>query len=127
MPSNDIDIGLQAATATREVPLLQSTSNSVPEIESQRLNELESEVPKKKTKHYHQNFVPKWLQDPLFQDWLEKRYNRAKSEDRAYCKYCCEFLTNGKTELKRHVEAKCHKDAEIGNWSQIASIVSVKR
>ncbi len=76
MPSNDIDIGLQAATATRKVPLLQTTSTD-PETESQHLDELESEVPKKKTKHYHQNFVPKWLKYPLFQDWLEKRYNRA--------------------------------------------------
>ena len=81
------------------------------------LTETEVPLPKtKKPKYYHQNFVDRWLQDPLFKDWLEKRHHNAKQEMRAFCKYCSEYLTNGKTEIKRHGEAKCH--IEAGNKYQ---------
>ena len=45
--------------------------------------------------------------------WIEKRHNQSKIEDRPYCKYCCDFLSNGKSELKLHASAKCHIEAGL--------------
>lgn len=62
----------------------------------------------KKKISYSQKFRVDWLKDKQFKEWLEKRWNRSKNADSAYCKYCNEFLWNAKKSLERHKDRKIH-------------------
>jgi hypothetical protein len=56
-----------------------------------------------KKKRYVQKFLPCWLYDDQFKDWLEKR------GETPYCKFCQCSLSCAKTALVRHKENRKHK------------------
>jgi hypothetical protein len=52
--------------------------------------------------------VDDWLNVLEFQPWLEKRICHISKAERAYCAACCDWVTNGKSELSKHKETRKH-------------------
>ena len=77
-------------------------------------------------KTYEQKFVDKWLQLPMFKNWIEKRVsNKSKKKTYVpYCKFCLKYVYCGKSELTKHVLTKQHIKAsnEIETKSGSGSI-----
>ena len=55
---------------------------------------------------YDKAFQAAWLEDPLFENWIEEfKTDKIK----AYCKVCKSVIRAHKTDLKKHGEAAKHK------------------